>query len=443
MTLVSMLLIFGLMLLLRSPLLQSLSIPAQSTSIALGFILIFAFLFGKKITAFKLPQITGFIIAGIICGPFVFRFVTAAEVENLQLLDGLALSLIALTAGGEMHMERLRTRFRSISAIVLFQTLAVLIGFLGFGLLILPLFGIVPENSFPHLLAFSLLLGTLATATSPSTTIAVITETRSEGENTDLVLSSAVVKDFFVIGLFAFSVSFAGTLVSPKEGFSADFVMDVLMEVGGSLILGILVGALIILYLLYVKRELSVFILGVAFFTYEISHAYGFHPLLICLLAGFVVQNYSAQGDRLITALEKVSTPVYVVFFAISGASLDIDAFRAGWVLALLCFAWRGLLKFAGTYLGSRLVKEKPMFRRFGWSGFISQAGVTLGMAIIVEDAFPEWGGMFKALILSVIALNQVIGPVLLQKFLILSGETGAKAQFRPWTRRISEEVSD
>jgi len=441
MTLVALILIFALMLLLRSPWLLPMANPQQSTSVALGFILIFAFLVGKRTAAVKLPQLTGFILAGIICGPFVLKFISASEVENLQLLDGLALSLIALTAGGEMHLERLKHRFRALSAVVIFQTLCVILGFLGFGLLVLPWFGWLGPSGFSQLLAFSLLLGTLATATSPSTTIAVITETRSEGKYTDLVLSGAVVKDFAVIGIFAFSLSFADALVTPGQGFSIGFLGVILQEVGISLALGVAIGVLIILYLRYVKGELSVFILGVAFFTYEISHSYGYHPLLICLLAGFIVQNYSAQGDRLIQALEKVATPVYVVFFAISGASLDLRALRQGWILALLCFAWRGVLTFAGTYFGARVSGEDVRFRRAGWSGYIAQAGVTLGMAIVVGETFPGWGEEFKALVLAVIALNQVIGPILLQKFLIKSGEAGRRVPERSWAmKRLPDE---
>jgi Kef-type K+ transport system membrane component KefB len=322
---------------------------------------------------------------------------------------------------------------------VVSQTLAVIAGFVVFGILVLPLFAVVPGTSFPQILAFSLLLGTLAAATSPSTTIAVITETQSEGRNTDLVLSTAVVKDFVVIGFFAFALSVSHALVMPGEGLGTTFLWHLFMEVGGSLLLGTAIGGLIILYLRYVKRELAVFILGIAFFTYEISHAYGFHPLMICLLAGFIVQNLSSQGDSLITALEKVSTPVYVVFFAISGASLDLSALQQGWLLAVLCIVWRGALKFGGTYAGSRISGEPRLFQRLGWAGFISQAGVALGMAIEVDHAFPVWGKTFKALVLGVIALNQVIGPVLLQKFLIRSGEAGRKEPAGEWMRRQPE----
>ena len=100
---------------------------------------------------------------------------------------------------------------------------------------------------------------------------------------------------------------------------------------------------------------------------------------------------------------------------------------RTGWLLAVIFFLWRGGLKFLGTFLGAKLAGENRLFQTFGWAGFLSQAGVALGMAIIIERTFPEWGGTFKAIVLAVIALNQIVGPILLQKFLIRSGEAGQK----------------
>jgi Kef-type K+ transport system membrane component KefB len=404
---------------------QPFSIPGQSASIVLGFILIFAFLFGKQVNRLNLPRITGFICAGILCGPYIFKFLSATDVRDLQLLDGLALSLIALTAGGEMHMERLVGRMRTISLIVLFQTFIIIAGFLALGFAGRQYWSFLPNDSTMTLIAFFLLLGTLAAATSPSTTIAVITETASKGKYTDLVLSSAIFKDFFVIGLFALTLSASKSMLSPDKQFDAAFLLHVLRDIGGSILIGALVGGAIILYIKLIKRELTVFILAIAFFTYQISHGYGFHPLMICLVAGFVVQNLTTWGEDLIVALEKISMPVYVIFFAISGASLDLNALRTGWLIALIFVAWRGFLTFGGTYVGSRLAGEDRGVRRHVWTGFIAQAGVALGMAIIIEDTFPEWGGGFKALILAVIAINQVIGPVFLQKLLIRKGEAG------------------
>jgi len=389
--------------------------------------MLFAFLSGKNINRLKLPQITGFILAGVLGGPYLLKLLTTAEVRNLQLLDGLALSLIALTAGGEMEMERLKRNLKGIMSIVIFQTVAIVAGFIAFGLIGRSLFPLFGGKSLSEILALSLLFGTLATATSPSTTIAIITETKAKGRYTNLILSSAVVKDFLVIILFAFALSFSKSLLSPEEAFDIIFLKDTLLEVGGSLLMGIAVGAGIVFYLKFIKREVTIFILSIAFFTYQISQTVGLHSLLVCLLAGFLVKNFSSHGEKFILAIEKSSLPVYVIFFAISGASIDLNALEKSWWLAIVFVIWRGMLKFLGTFMGGKVAREDSIVTRQSWAGFISQAGVALGMAIIIENTFPAWGGEFKALILAVIGLNQIIGPVLLQKFLFTTGETGKK----------------
>jgi Kef-type K+ transport system membrane component KefB len=420
--------VFLMMLLLKSPALLPFANPDKSTSIALGFILVFAYLVGNNLKRLSLPQITGFILAGIICGPFVFGFISESDVNDLQLLDGLALSLIALTAGGEMKIERLKGQLKTITSVVFFQTLFILVGFilLAFiGQYFIPLFG---GMNLIQLFAFSLLLGTLMTPTSPATTIAVITETRSSGKYTDLILGAAVVKDFFIIVLFSFTLSFSKSSLSPGHAFDLKFLLQILSEIGGSVLVGLLIGAGIILYLKFINKDITIFILGVAFFSYQISHNYGLHPLLICLVAGFLAENFSAQGQRLIHAIERSSIPVYVVFFAISGASINLGALRQTWLLALVCVALRGLLKFSGTFIGAKMTGEKKEVQRLGWAGFISQAGVALGMAIVIQDNFPDWGSEFLALVLAIIAINQIIGPVFLQKLLGRVKETGKKA---------------
>jgi Kef-type K+ transport system membrane component KefB len=419
--------VFLLMLFMKSSFLAPFSSAGHSSSVSLGFILIFAFLIGKKMSRLKLPQITGFILAGVLCGPYILKFLSADDVNNLQLLNGLALSLIALTAGGEMRLAELKKRMKAISFILLFQTLVIVAGFLVFGLFGRHFFPFLSEKTAAQAFSFSLLLGILATATSPSTTIAVITETKARGKYADLILSTAVVKDFLIIVLFAFSLSFTKSLALQGQTFDAGFLGKILLEVGGSVFLGAAIGGGIILYLKYIKRETAVFILATAFFTYQVSSSFGYHPLMICLVAGFLVENFSSQGESLILAIEKSSLPIYVVFFSISGASLYLDALRKSWILALIFVLWRGVLKFSGTYFGAKLAKEEAGIQKRSWAGFISQAGVALGMAAVIERTFPEWGKEFKALVLAVIAINQIIGPVLLQRLLFKAGEAGKK----------------
>lgn len=416
-----------LMLFLRSSLASPLALPEHGSSLALGFIMIFAFLGGKNISRLKLPQITGYILAGIVCGPYLLKLLQTAEVRDLQLLDGLALSLIALAAGGEMEREKLRGSWKAVSFLVLSQTVFMVGGVVLFVWIFGSFFPFFSGKPGLEVLALSLLLGTLATATSPSTTIAIITESRAKGKYTDLLLSTAVVKDFVVIIFFAFSLAVSKSLVFPGQAFDFGFLLGTLSEIGGSVILGIAVGIGIIFYLKLVKKEITIFLLSVAFFTYQISQSFGLHPLLVCLIAGFLVKNFSSQGEGLIEALERSSVPVFIIFFAISGASIDLGALKKSWLFALVFVIWRGILKFCGTYAGGKLAGEDAVIRRKSWAGFISQAGVALGMAIIIERIFPWWGAEFKALILATIAINQIVGPVLLQRLLVKVGETGKK----------------
>jgi Kef-type K+ transport system membrane component KefB len=364
---------------------------------------------------------------GIICGPYVFKLIDFQQVKNLQLLDGLALSLIALTAGGELKIKSLGEKRKAIFYIILFQTLLLIGGFIVFTYIGKSLFYFLASKNIKNLLAFSLLLGVLTVATSPSTTIAVITETRAKGKLTDLVLSITVIKDLVVIILFAFFLSFSRFLMSSKGNFNFSFFLHLIEEMGGSIITGLVIGFFIIVYLKYIKSELTVFILAIAFFTYQLASYLGFHPLLICMIAGFLTENFSSEGEKLILTIEKSSLPIYVIFFAISGASLNLEVLKNTWFTALIIVIFRGVLKFFGTYIGAKFSKEEKIIQNLSWMGFISQAGVALGMVIIIERTFPQWGSALKSLILAVIAINQIIGPVFLQKIIYKAGEAGKK----------------
>jgi Kef-type K+ transport system membrane component KefB len=146
--------------------------------------------------------------------------------------------------------------------------------------------------------------------------------------------------------------------------------------------------------------------------------------MLICLTAGFWVQNFTEGGGKeLMEKIDRSSLPVYVIFFALTGAALDISALRDTWMLALVLVAARGLLIWVGGYLGARASGDPPSFRRMSGLSFITQAGVSLGLAGIVMRRFPDWGPALATTIVAVIAVNQVIGPVGLKVALKAVGE--------------------
>jgi Kef-type K+ transport system membrane component KefB len=411
---------------------------ARST-MTFGFLLLTAFLFGDLLSRFKVPKITGYILVGIVFGPYALEFVDAATVEELKLIDDLALTFIALAAGGELRLEQLRQQRRSITLIVLFQTVIVSLGVGAFVLAARPLLPFLDGRSMAEVMAVAALLGVLSVARSPASAIAIIHECRARGPFTETVLGVTVVVDVLVILLFAVVVSICQAAVVPGGGMDFRFIEMVGVELAVSILAGILLGWVVSLYIGYVKAELLVFILAVAFlvtffsrqFAFFLDHYYdiSFHlePMLVCVTAGFWIQNFSRSGEQFMEQIDRSALPIYVIFFSLTGAPLNIGALKETWLVAVLVVAVRFIAISLGAHLGSSASGDPPRFRRMAGLSFITQAGVSLGLAGIIARRFPDWGAALATTIVAIIALNQIIGPVALKFALNAVGEARAR----------------
>jgi Kef-type K+ transport system membrane component KefB len=411
---------------------------ARST-MTFGFLLLAAYLIGDVLSRIKLPKITGYILAGILFGPYLLDLVSADTVRELKLIDDLALTFIAFAAGGELRLEGLRERRRSITLTISFLTVIVFLGVGAFVLAARPLFPFLDGKPAPHLLAVALLLGTVAVARSPSSAIAIISECKARGPFTEMVLGVTVAMDVLVIVIFAAMVSISQVLVAPGGG-QMDFQLLAVIgiDLAGSLLTGVILGWGILLYMRYVRAEVLVFILALAFmvtlfsrhFALLLDHLYSMHlhlePMLICVTAGFWVRNFSREGGLFMENIDRSSLPIYVIFFSLTGAALNVGALGQTWLIALLLVAVRSLLIWIGAYLGGSLGGDPSRLRRMSGFGFITQAGVSLGLAGIVMRSFPEWGAALSTTIVAVVALNQIIGPIAFTFALGAVGESRA-----------------
>jgi Kef-type K+ transport system membrane component KefB len=244
--------------------------------------------------------------------------------------------------------------------------------------------------------------------------------------------------DVLVVVVFAGVVSVGQAAVSLGGPMELRFIGVVLLELAGSILGGIALGWVISLYIRYVEAELAVFILALAFlvtffsgqFALLLDHLYSIplhlEPMLICLTAGFWVQNFSRGGAPLMEKIDRSSLPIYVIFFSLTGAALNIGALRQTWLVALLLVAVRSALIWLGAFLGASLSGDPSRFRQLSGLSFITQAGVSLGLAGIVMRRFPEWGAALATVIVAVIAINQIIGPVAFKLALGAVGEARA-----------------
>ena len=399
------------------------SLIAESM-MALGFTLIVAYLVGKIVTRFQLPKITGYIVAGILVGPFIINLLSEPVVQNLQLIDSIALSLIALTAGGEFRYKTIKKQLKTIGNAILWKTIIVLLGFIIFFLLYRNQVNFLQGTTLEAVLGVGMILGALSVATSPATTIAVITETKAAGRFTDFVLGVTVLKDIVVVLIFSLALSIAKPMILGESGLKADYIYFVFKEMLLSVGIGFVAGVLILLYLKYVDKQRTLFLLGFMLFGIEFARMVHAEIVLIFMVAGFFVQNFSDSGAKLIDAIEESSLPIFVIFFAIAGASLNFPLFLKNWLLALILVGLRMLTTFQGTYLGGKLTGAPEIVNRYGWMGFIGQAGLSLGLSVLVTRNIPGAIGVnIRTLIISTIAINQIIGPILFRYSLSKAGE--------------------
>lgn len=397
--------------------------PGSST-LFLGFLLLAAYLAGRAAKAVSLPQITGYLVIGILAGPDILGVLPQPTVEDLRFVNGVALALIALSAGGELRVASLRKRMRSITVITVLQILLM------FSMVAVAVYlargsiDILRDHPPRVAVAVALLFGLVAVAKSPATTIAVITEERARGVLTDTVLGVTVVKDVAILILIAIMIPLAVAIMEPAGGFDLHAVWDILLAILGSMAMGAVLGWLVTLYLKRIRTYRILFVLAVAFLAENLGDWLDLESILVAMAAGFYVQNFSSQGRRLLHALEANSLPIYAIFFAVAGADLDISVLRQAWMVASALIITRLAALWISTHVGARLAADPPVIQRYAWMGFIAQAGVTLGIANMVRDRFPDIGTEVATIIVAMIAVNQLVGPPAFRWSLIKAGES-------------------
>lgn len=257
---------------------------------------------------------------------------------------------------------------------------------------------------------------------SPDLTVAVIEDVGAEGPLTDVILGVTIVKDIIVIVLFTIVLAFVSPLIDPAGAGGHNPFLEVGLEVGGALVAGGLLGWLFSLYLKASEEQRSP--LATFLFTYilvVIAEALHLELLILAASAGFVIENLSPAGDRMIRGIASVSVVVFAFFFAVTGASLDVGAVADFWLVAALFFGVRMLLTIGGARIATRIAGASQTIQQRTGAGLVSQGGVTLGLLLLIEAALPSVGEGVVALGTAVVIANILVGPVILKR--ALSGE--------------------
>jgi Kef-type K+ transport system membrane component KefB len=389
-----------------------------------GFLLLAGTLMSELTAPLGLPHLTGYLIAGVASGPHVLGLVDEHTVKSLSPVNTLALCLIALAGGAELDVASVRKGAKSLGWATLVQTPAVLVALSATFLALRPLVAFARTLSPGALVGAALLWGALAVTRSPSATLGILSQTRANGPVATFTLAFVMASDVVVVVLLATVLGSVRPLIDPAASFSFGSFVTLGHELFGSVAIGTTLGLVIAAYLRLVNRQMLVVLLVLGFGVSTVLEYLQFDSLLTFMVAGFIVRNMSNQGGKFVAYIEQTGSVVYVVFFAIAGADLDVPLLRSLWPVALILAGARGAVTWAASRAAAHWASDPPVLRRWGWSGLVSQAGLTLGLSMIVAREFPSFGTPFRALAIATVAINEMVGPVLFKLALDRTGET-------------------
>lgn len=415
---------------------------ATGTALAFGYLLLSAFFAGGLFANLRLPRLTGYIATGIVVGPGLLALVSDEMVHDLGPVKGVAVCLIALTAGGEFNFARMRPLLRSINAITLravFGT-AVLCGAALFAMRRwLPFLDGLDTS---QAIAACAVVAVAISAMSPAVVMGLFGELAPEGPVSKTILGVVVVADLAVIVLFALVSSVAKTFFGGSADIAATAI-HVSWELFGSVLVGLVLGVIMVIFLRKVEGSRALFVVLVCVIASEIGGRVKLDPLIITLTVGVLIENVEhEEASKLIHEIEAASLPVYVVFFALAGAMLDLQVLRQVALPALAMVIVRALGMFVGARWGASSAGADPAVVRWSFVGLLPQAGLALAIALLLPKVFPSFGEQAAALVISVVGINEFVMPIILRAGIVRSGEDAASRGVVPSSRMVKSETA-
>ncbi len=408
--------------------------------LAVGVAVIAGLLLTRLFTRLKLPDVTAYLVAGVLIGPWVLGrlgvpglgLATAEEVDKLEFLSDIALGFIAFAIGSEFRLSKLREIGRQATVVGIVQgVMAALVVDAALLLLHLLLGDRLP-------VPMVLTLGAIATATAPAATLMVVRQYKAKGAVTDILLPVVALDD--AVGLVVFAVSF-GAARAMVEGSVAvlEIFLAPLLEILFSLVLGALMGLILSWIEKFFNSNKNRLTLMTGFVLLTVGLAkvefplagmeVGFSPLLTCMMLGTVFCNVCPLSEDLMEREERWTAPIYTIFFVLSGAALRFDVFADVTIVGIgvVYILTRCAGKFFGAWLSTTATHCDPMVCKWLGITLFPQAGVALGMCLQATE-LGEQGILVRNIILFSVLVYELVGPALTKMALTKSGDIQPKS---------------
>lgn len=391
----------------------------MTTLLALSVAIIAGLAVSRVVKLAHMPNVTAFLIGGLLIGPSVLGILSAETAASLGVITEAALGFIAYSIGSEFKLNYLRRIGSKPIVITLTEGLgAVLV--VDAVLITLSLCG-VPGFDLPMCLA----LGAIAAATAPAATLMVIRQYKAKGPVCDMLLPVVAMDDALGLMAYAVSVSIAQAMVSGAPMTIVNMALLPLAEIVGSIALGTALGFALSLFANFFHSRGNKLALTIAaiFLALGLCDLWGLSNLLCIMMIGAVTTNVCKSADVIVEQTDRFTPPVFLLFFVISGAQLNLSVLPTVGLAGACYVVFRVAGKCAGAALGSRLVHAHPNVQKYLGLTLIPQAGVAIGLASMTLTKLPQYGAQIQAIILAGTLIYELIGPVVTKISLAKAGE--------------------
>lgn len=395
---------------------------AQDVLLSLGTAIMIGLIFNRIVKLLGLPNVTGYLVAGVLIGPSIFQVIPEVWINPLTLLVNVALGFIAFSIGGEFRISKIKKIGKSVIVITFFQALVTTL-LVDVGLLLLvPVLNIEP--------AVAICLGAIATATAPAATLMVVHQYNAKGRVTDILMPVVALDD--AIGLMVFSISLAvAKLTAAGSSVNvASMLIDPIVEIVLSLVVGAAIGVVLTFGLgfFHSRNNRLTSIICAVFLGTSIASLFHLSSLLLCMAIGAVMANFYNDSEKMVDLTEHWTPAVFLLFFIISGAELDLKIIPTVGLLGVCYLIFRSAGKYFGARLGASVVGETKEVRKYLGVALLPQAGVAIGMSQLVVKAFTELGMpgigvQMRAVVLCATLVYELVGPLLTKMVLTKAGE--------------------
>lgn len=389
-----------------------------------GVAILFGLLGGEGIKKIKTPQVVGFIVMGVILGPSLFNFIKTADVESVNMISSFTLGVIGFGIGQELKLSSLRKLGKSIISIVVFEALGAFL-LVGIGVALLT-----------KSVATGLIFGALASATAPAATVDVLYEYKSKGPLTQTLLAVVGIDDAIALILYGFASSLAKSILKGSGGISLyDVLVQPLVEIGGSILVGTIIGLAFSYIARKVQNQNKIFTITIGTILLSCGVANLLHLSLILtnMTLGIVLVNFAPFSSRRIAnVMNGFTAPLYIFFFSLVGARLNIGMLPHIGLIGILYIILRSGGKFAGTFFGAKISNAEDSVKKYLGFALFSQAGVAIGLAISASHELVKFGpagehlgSMAINIIAATTFIVQIIGPPFVKFAIVKAKEVG------------------